>query len=132
MSSLTAVKLSLSAGLSFITGLLGGWTLALNMLLILIAADYVTGVFRAIKQQQLASFTGFTGILKKCVILIIVMVANCLDSSLELAQHYLRDGAIYFYSINEAISILENAATLGVNLPPGLTNILKEKGEALK
>ena len=65
----------------------GGWDMALRALLAFMAADYVTGllvaaVFRRSPKTErgaLSSRAGFIGLVKKCDILLLVLLAVMLD-----------------------------------------------------
>lgn len=64
---------------SFIAGLFGGWDTALATLLIFMAVDYVTGLIVAAAGKspkgKLSSKIGWRGLAKKCVVLLLVLVA---------------------------------------------------------
>lgn len=110
---------------------LGGWDGLLKALIIFIAADYVTGILAAIIKKKLSSEIGFEGICKKIFILIMVGVCNIIDETL-IGQPMLRTAVIFFYISNEGISIVENAAVIGLPVPPKVVAILqqlKTKGE---
>lgn len=109
--------------------LLGGWDTAIYVLLVLIATDYVSGVLSGVKNRQLNSSIGFHGLIKKVMIILLVVLANCMDMSLGLAEPYLRTGVIYFYSINEGISIIENAVKMGIPIPSILTDLFANRKE---
>lgn len=115
--------------LGAIANALGGFDSALRLLIVLIVADYVTGIAAAIKLQKLDSSVGFTGLIKKVIILILVWVGFELDKS--LGSQFLRNAIIFFYASNEGVSVLENTSKLGVPYPDKLKDILeqlKEKG----
>ena len=99
------------------------------MLIVLIVADYITGIAAAIKLQKLDSSVGFTGLIKKVIILILVWIGFELDKS--LGSQFLRNAIIFFYASNEGVSVLENTSKLGVPYPDKLKDILeqlKDKG----
>ena len=70
---------------SFIAGLFGGWDTALATLLIFMAVDYVTGLIVAAAGKspkgKLSSKIGWRGLAKKCVVLLLVLVAAVLMRS---------------------------------------------------
>ena len=45
--------------------LLGGWDMILEILLIVMALDYITGVVSAFKQKSVSSNKGYMGLVKK-------------------------------------------------------------------
>ena len=75
---------------SFIAGLFGGWDAGLTTLVICMAIDYATGLLCAgvfHKSQKsangaLESKACFKGLVRKCVILLLVLVAHRLDLAL--------------------------------------------------
>lgn len=119
--------------------LMGGWDSSLQTLLIFIAIDYITGLLVAgvfhksnkTVSGTLESRAGFKGLIRKCMILICVMIAYRLD--IVLGIDYCRNLVIIGFMTNEAISITENAGLMGIKLPKPLTNaidILKKRGAA--
>ena len=53
-------------------------------------------------------------------------IAHLLDVEILGAGDALRNAVIFFYIANEGISILENAAHLGLPIPKKLKSILKQ------
>ena len=95
-------------------------------LLMLIIADYITGVIVAIVKKQLSSEVGAKGIAKKILMLIVVAVANVLDVQIIGGGAGLRNITIIFYAANEFISLLENTGKLGLPYPPKLLDVLEQ------
>ena len=115
--------------------LFGGWSMLLNVLLFVMIVDYITGVLVAAsgrskktKKGGLSSKVGFKGLLKKCLILLILTVAYRIDLVVN-ANHLIYDAVVLFYISNESISILENAALLDVPIPEKLRNVIEELKE---
>lgn len=105
-----------------IVGALGGWDIALQVLVALIATDYITGVVIALKNKNLSSEVGFWGLFRKIMIFALIYVSVLLDSA--AGTNFLRTLTILFYISNEGISVLENATVLGVPFPDQLKNVL--------
>ena len=105
---------------------LGGMDGMLIALLVLMALDYITGVMCAIVDKKLSSAVGFKGICKKCVILMLVGVANIIDLHVVGTGSALRGAVICFYMSNEGLSLLENAAYIGLPIPDKLKDILEQ------
>lgn len=102
----------------------------INALIALVALDYVTGVICAAANKRLSSEIGFKGLIKKAVIFALVAVAGVADKVIPATNQAIRAAVILFYIANEAISILENAAELGLPVPEKLKAVLiKTKGE---
>ncbi len=121
---ITWIKLGCAAVCSGLTYVLGGFDTMLTILLIMAVIDYITGVSAAVVHKNLSSKTGFNGILKKIAILCVIACAHLLGQTLGIEQ--IRGAVLGFYIANEGISIVENAAALGVPLPKKFTDILKQ------
>ena len=117
-STLTA----LGAGVA--STLLGGWDKSLEILLIFIVMDYITGVAAAFKTKTLKSSVGFEGLMKKGAIFLIVILAAQLDRITGNAAGVFRTSTAFFFIANDALSVLENVGEMGVKLPGFLTNAL--------
>lgn len=99
----------------------------LQALLIFMVMDYATGLAAAFREKRLSSATGFSGILRKGVMLAIVALANVLDTLvLGTASSTFRSAVIGFYLMNEGLSVLENADRLGVRWPKLLRDALMQ------
>lgn len=85
-------------------------------LIIFMALDYLSGVLCAIAARRLSSAVGFRGICRKVLILVLVGVANAIDTLLG-AGAALRSAVLIFYLSNEALSLTENAAQLACPFP---------------
>lgn len=108
----------------------GPWDALINALIALVALDYVTGIICAAANKRLSSEIGFKGLIKKAVIFALVAVAGVADKVIPATNQAIRAAVILFYIANEAISILENAAELGLPVPEKLKAVLiKTKGE---
>lgn len=112
---------------SFLAALFGEQDSALATLLIFIGVDYVTGLMVATAGKstkgKLSSKVGWKGLAKKCVILLLVLVAAQLD--VVMGTSYVRAGVCIAFLCNEVISILENAGLMGVPLPAALKNAVE-------
>ena len=95
-------------------------------LVVFVAVDYLTGILCAISDKSLSSEVGFKGIAKKVVIFMLVGVANILDVEVIGTGSVLRTAVIFFYLSNEGISLLENAAHLGLPVPRKLKDVLEQ------
>lgn len=104
-------------------GLAGGWDALMRVLVICMAVDYATGVINAIRTRELSSKVGFTGILRKLTIFGVVILAAQIDTALNM-EAVCRTAAIAFYTANEGVSVLENAACIGLPIPQKLVDAL--------
>ena len=96
---------------------LGGCDGLLLALVAFAAADYLTGVMCAVSDRKLSSNVGFKGICRKVLIFLLVGIANILDVHVIGTGSVLRTAVIFFYISNEGVSLLENAAHLGLPVP---------------
>ena len=105
---------------------LGGADGMLIALIVFVALDYVTGVMCAIVDKKLSSAVGFKGIFKKVLIFALVGVGHILDTYVIGSGSAMRTAVICFYLSNEGLSLLENAAHIGLPIPDKLKDILSQ------
>ena len=87
---------------------LGGMDGLMIALIIFMVLDYITGLMCAVIDKKLSSAVGFKGICKKVLILM------------------LRSAVICFYLSNEGLSLLENAAHIGLPIPDKMKDVLAQ------
>ena len=105
---------------------LGGCDGLLYALLAFVVIDYITGVMYAIADKNLSSEVGFKGICRKVLIFLLVGIANVLDVQVIGTGSVLRTAVIFFYISNEGVSLLENAAHLGLPVPEKIKIVLEQ------
>lgn len=115
---------------SLIAGLFGGFDASMVTLIAFMAIDYVTGlIVAAVKKSPktetggLSSRIGLKGLAKKCVVLLLVLVAARLD--ITLGTSYIRDAVCIGFIVNELLSIIENAGLLGIPMPMAIKNAVE-------
>lgn len=123
-------------GLGIAVGIVGGiWSamvgsfgLAVSVLLVIMFADYVTGLLCAFVNKELNSAKGTRGFIKKLIVLILIGLLYLIELSLNGTATG-GEGAAWAYIAIEFISITENAGKIGVPLGPlgGFIAVLKEK-----
>lgn len=113
-----------TTGTALTNSLLDGWDMALEILLIVMALDYLTGVVAAFKTKTVSSSAGYSGLVKKASIFIIVILAAQMDRVIGNNNHIFRNCSALFFTANDAISILENAGKMGMRLPAFLKSAL--------
>jgi toxin secretion/phage lysis holin len=124
--------------LSAIAQLFGGWDAALVTLVIFMAVDYVTGLLTAAvfhrsektEDGTLESRAGWKGLIRKGFSLLVVLVACRLDAA--IGSDFVRDAAVIGFTVNEALSIVENAGLMGVPVPRVIVSaihVLREREE---
>ena len=105
---------------------LGGCDGLLYALIAFVVIDYITGVMCAINDQSLSSEVGFRGICRKVLIFLMVGIANILDVNVIGTGSVLRTAVIFFYISNEGVSLMENAAHLGLPVPEKIKVVLEQ------
>lgn len=123
-----SIKIITSLGAGVVGYWLGGWDVMLKTIMIMVIFDYITGWLKAIFSKTLSSGIGFKGLVKKIIIFIIIVVANLLQELLNDTIP-LRETIIMFYIVNEALSIVENAAYF-VPIPEKLKRVLLQLNQA--
>ena len=116
-----AISATLGGLLGFLYGELNGIFYAL---LAMIVIGYISGVLIAIINKKLSSEVGFKGLVKKIFMLMLVAVGHIIDAQVIGSGAAVMTAVELFFIANEGISILENAARLGVPIPKKLKDIL--------
>ena len=105
---------------------LGGCDGLLYALIAFCIIDYLSGVACAISDHNLSSQIGFKGIFKKVLIFLLVGIGHILDTHVIGSGSVLRTAVIFFYLSNEGVSLIENAAHLGLPIPEKLKDVLEQ------
>lgn len=115
-----------------LAGLLGEWNVMLTALAVLMVLDYLSGLLCAWRGVSPKTVTGgvsskvsFDGLAKKAFIMLIVLLATILDHVIDMGSAVFQTAATMYYIANEGISILENAALLGVPFPERMKKTLE-------
>ena len=127
-------KGTLTAAFAALTAYLDVLLVPVSVLLITMVIDYVSGLTKAWVTSQLSSRIGIIGIIKKVSYLLIVCVGMIIDwiigSALANAGVELPVNdivaliVIVWLVINELLSIIENVAAVGVNVPKWLLKLI--------
>ena len=117
------VLAAIGGGLGWFFGEMDGFFYALIAFVVI---DYITGVMCAISDKKLSSSVGFKGICRKVLIFALVGGGHILDTRVIGAGSVLRTAVIFFYLSNEGISLIENAAHLGLPVPKKLKDVLEQ------
>ena len=120
------IQLAFAAVGGFVGWFLGGCDGLLYTLLAFVVIDYITGVLCAVSDKKLSSAIGFKGICRKVLIFTLVGIGNILDIYVLGGTGVLRTAVIFFYLSNEGVSLLENAAHLGLPIPEKLKAVLEQ------
>lgn len=111
---------------------LGGCDGLLFALLAFVVIDYITGIMCAVNDHTLSSEVGFRGICRKIMIFLMVGIGNILDVNVIGTGSALRTAIIFFYISNEGVSLLENAAHLGLPIPETVKDVLEQLHDRTK
>ena len=110
----------------FLGWFLGGLDGFLYALIAFVVIDYLTGVMCAIVDKKLSSDVGFKGLFRKILIFVMIGVGHLIDTQVIGNGSVLRTAVIFFYLSNEGVSLLENAAYLGLPIPQKLKDVLAQ------
>lgn len=118
--------------------LLGEWTPLLSALVVFVALDIITGILKGIYDRKLRSRKMSQGMIRKCLIFVVVIVANIIDVSMSpflgavdpdlSGLPIAKTGVILFYIVMELLSITENLGQMDFPVP----KVLKDYIEVLK
>lgn len=116
-----------AAGTTIATAL-GGWDAGLQTLVVFMAIDYISGlavagIFKKSKNSErgtLSSKCSWQGLIKKCMQLLMVLIAYRLDVLIGMEIYFVRTAVIIAFISNELISIIENAGLMGIPIPDKL------------
>ena len=115
-----------------ICGLFGEWSTTLTILVAVMAIDYISGVIVAACGKSpkteaggLSSKVGFIGIAKKGFIMLLVLLATMLDRAIGNETMVFQTSLVFYYIANEGLSVLENAALMGLPFPEKLKKALE-------
>jgi len=132
MDKIKAWVISIFTGVTSFLGIL-----AIPVILLVGASitDYVTGLMAApYREERINSYKGFRGILKKVCMWLLVLVGFGVDQlfvyltnniGIAVPFNFLIASLVAIWLLcNELISILENIADIGVDLPPFLMKMV--------
>ena len=105
---------------------LGGCDGLLYVLVALTVLDYISGTMCAIADKRLSSAVGFRGICRKVLTFMLVGVGHMLDVHIIGSGSVLRTATIFYFASNQGLSLLENAAYLGLPIPSALKDALEQ------
>lgn len=125
----TSIQIAFAAIGGWLGWFLGGCDGLLYALIAFVVADYITGVMCAMADRKLSSAVGFRGICRKVIIFTLVGIGHILDAQVIGSGSVLRTAVIFFYISNEGISLVENAAHLGLPIPEKLKTVLEQLHE---
>ena len=127
---------TIAAAFGAVVSFFSGLPPILWVLLAVMTLDYLTGIIcgcmgKSLKTEHggLSSSTAFSGLMKKLLIIVIVALAYLLDHAVTLnvgVQFAAVSGATCLWFIaSEGISVVENAAQMGVPIPNAIKRALE-------
>jgi len=119
-------KSLLAALASLVCALIGGWDVLAQALVLLIALDVGGGLAQAFYEKRLNSSTMRRGLLRKSGYFAAIALAVLIDRALFQAQPAFRTLVLSYLCVNEALSVLEHLAAIGVPLPAQLKQALEK------
>ena len=125
------ITIGLGSLVAFIFLVTGGQDDAMNILLILMTVDYLSGVIKAFITCTANSKAGIIGILKKVMIILVIVLAYQLDILFD-GKLAIKTIAVGVFISNEGLSILENASICGIPIPEKLKKVLTQYQEYKK
>ena len=125
----TAIDFVCGGSIGLMAWFLGGRDGFLMVLLAFMVIDQLSGLAAGWKEHKLSSDTGFTGLLRKGIILAFVGMAHLMDTYILKDTvigntEAISSGVCIFYIANEGISIFENAERLNIPVPAFIKNRL--------
>lgn len=121
------IILVVALGLSLFYGL----NIPIKILLICMLSDYLIGVSMAVsgnsKHGKISSQVGYTGIVKKSIMLFIVVIMGLLEQILKI--DFLQKTITIAFIFNELLSIFESAEKMGIPINTIILNFINRKGE---
>ena len=122
----TKIQIAVAAIGGWLGYFLGGVDGLMIALIVFMALDYLTGIMCAVLDKKLSSAVGFRGIFRKVLIFALVGVGHIIDTQVIGNGSILRTAVIFFYLSNEGVSLVENAAHLGLPIPAKLKAVLEQ------
>ena len=117
------IVLILGAIFGFLFGDTKGCIIAL---VVLICLDFISGVLTGFVEKNLSSQVAWKGIVRKLYELLIVIAAHMVDKYVIETGDVILTAVCFLFISTEGISLLENAARLGVPIPRKLVITLSQ------
>lgn len=107
----------------FLFGDMQGCLIALICFIVL---DFITGVLTGVVEKNLSSEVAYRGIVRKLIEIIIVIASHMIDKYICGTGDVIMTAVCFLFISTEGISLLENAARLGVPIPNKLVETLSQ------
>lgn len=117
---------------SWIASTVGGMSESIKLLLILMLADYVSGLIVAgvfhrsnkTANGRLESRAGLKGLCRKVAVLVLVYICHHIDLTFGF-NDVIMSGVVIAFCLNEMLSLVENVGLMGVPIPAALSNAVE-------
>jgi toxin secretion/phage lysis holin len=125
------LKSVIAALASLFVYLVGGWDTLAQALVLLIALDVAGGLAQAFYERKLNSSIMRRGLLRKSGYFAAIALAVLVDRALFQSAPAFRTLVLSYLCVNEALSVLEHLAAIGVPLPRQLKHALERARKEL-
>jgi len=112
-------------GIALAAGLWGSLPVTFQILIVVMLLDIVTGFIRSALDKTVSSGMAWKGVLKKALSIMVVLLGASLQHMSGITLP-IAESLAAFYIYVEAVSLLENAAAVGVPIPQFLRDILAQ------
>jgi toxin secretion/phage lysis holin len=120
------IKSALAALASMVCWAIGGWDKLAQALVLLIALDVAGGFVQAFYEKRLNSSIMRRGLIRKTGYFAAIALAVLVDRALFQSAPAFRTLVLSYLCVNEALSVLEHLAAIGVPLPAQLKRALEK------
>lgn len=110
--------------MTFVSSIVGGWDLSIQVLLIAIIVDVMSGIYKGWKKKELQSSRIREGLLTKSVYLLMLILVYQFDLLVGNTEPVFRTLVAWLYIFTETVSVLENLYEVGVPIPKKLYEVL--------
>jgi toxin secretion/phage lysis holin len=116
----------LAALASLVCALIGGWDVLAQALALLMGLDVAGGLIQAFYERKLNSSIMRRGLIRKTGYFAAIALAVLIDRALFQSAPAFRTLVLSYLCVNEALSVLEHLAAIGVPLPRQLKHALEK------
>jgi len=125
------LKSVIAALASLVCALIGGWDVLAQALVLLIGLDVAGGLAQAFYEKRLNSSIMRKGLIRKTGYFAAIALAVLIDHALFQSAPAFRTLVLSYLCVNEALSVLEHLAAIGVPLPRQLKHALERARKEL-
>jgi len=120
------LKSVIAALASMLCWAIGGWDVLAQALVALVALDVAGGLIQAFYEKRLNSSVMRKGLIRKSGYFAAIALAVLIDRALFQSAPAFRTLVLSYLCVNEALSVLEHLASIGVPLPVQLKHALEK------